>query len=74
MEFVLLPIGGAIIGIIASKWLENHTKTHGVIDVDHNTEQCTFRITSTELSDRKTKKAVFVINHDARISREEQSL
>lgn len=74
MSYVLVALGGAIIGILFITFLALHGKTHGVIDVDHNTEQCRFRITSAELSDRRTKKAIFKVNHDAKISREEQIL
>ena len=78
MEVALFIAGGAaigaVIGSVIEKLMKKHTKTHGVIDVDHNTEQCKIRITSAELSDRRTKKAIFTINHDAKISREEQVL
>ena len=78
MEWMLFPIGGillgAIVGSLLEKYVKKHTKTHGVIDVDHNTGQCKVKITSADLSDRKTKKAIFTINHDAKISREEHIL
>lgn len=73
MEFIFFA-GGALVGTIITTVLKSQNKTHGVIDVDHYTEQCIFHITSAELSDRKTKKAVFKINHDAKISREEHGL
>ena len=66
--------GGIIIGAIITKAIEQRVKIHGVIDVDHETEQCKFHITSSELSNPKSKIAVFMINHNAKISREEQGL
>ena len=78
MGFALYIAGGAVLGAIIGSILEKifmkNTKTHGVIEVDHNTEMCKVRITSSDLSDRKTKKAIFVVNHDVKISRDEQSL
>ncbi len=73
MEFIFLA-GGVIGGFILSKLIRRHSKICGVIDVDHRTEMCKVRITSADLSNRKSKTAVFKINHDAIISREEQTL
>ena len=73
MEFIFLA-GGVVIGSIITAIIKDRNKICGVIDVDHHTEQCKVRITSDDLSNRKTKKAVFKINHDAKISREEQIL
>ena len=73
MSFIFLAIGFAL-GCIVTLLINSRCKIYGVIEVDHNTEQCRFRITSDELSDRRSKKAVFVINHDVEISREEQGL
>ena len=69
MEFLFF-VGGLLIGILAMKFVQKRERIHGVIDVDHNTEQCTFHITSMEMSDRKKKVVVFYINHDAKISQE----
>lgn len=74
MSYIFVAIGGAGIGILLIMLLALKDKTHGVVDIDHNTQQCIFRITSDELSDRRVKKAVFKINHNAKISREEQIL
>lgn len=73
MEFIFL-IGGMLLGIVIMKILNSRERIHGIIHVDHDTEQCIFSITSKELSNRKKKIAVFIINHDAEISREKQSL
>lgn len=69
MEFLFF-IGGLLIGILVMKIMRNKERIHGVIDIDHNTEQCKFHITSFEMSNRKKKIAVFYINHDANISQE----
>ena len=73
MDIIMLTIG-VIFGIIATKLFTKENKIYGVIEVDHDTQQCRFRITSDELANRTNKKAVFVIEHDVHISRDEQSL
>ena len=73
MEFLFLA-GGVVIGAVMRIPFDRRTKTHGIIEVDHDTAQCKVRITSKELADRKTKKAIFIIDHDATISREEHIL
>lgn len=73
MEFLFF-IGGAIAGIIFMLIRRSRERIHGIIHVDHNTEQCIFNITSDQLSNRKNKIAVFMIDHNAEISREEQGL
>lgn len=67
---ILWFIGGAILGFIISKIYRNRERIHGIVHIDHETEQCIFSLTSADLSDRKKKIAVFVINHNANISRE----
>ena len=74
MELVLAVIGGAIGGIIYQIIRTNKHRICGFIDVDHTNGMCKVRITSDELDNRKVKKVVFNVNHDAKISREEQSL
>ena len=73
MEFIFLA-GGVVLGIILTLLYKSRERIHGVIHVDHKTEQCIFSLTSNDLSDRTKKIAVFVINHNAEISREEQVL
>ena len=73
MEIIFL-LGGAFLGATVYYAIENRTKIHGIIDVDHNTQQCKVNIISSELSDRRTKTVVFMVNHDAVISRDEQGL
>lgn len=71
---LLIFIGGVALGIISVTLFKRKDKIYGIVEVDHSTEMCKFRITSDELSNRKNKKAVFKIEHEANISREEQGL
>lgn len=67
---ILIFIGGFILGIIMTVIYKNREIVHGIIYIDHQTEQCKFNIRSADLSDTKKKVAVFVIDHNAEISRE----
>ena len=71
---ILFFLGGMILGVLFTIMLKHKDKIYGVIEVDHNTEMCKVHITSDELSNINNKKAVFKINHNANISREEQGL
>lgn len=71
---ILMFLGGVIVGITFTMIFKSRERIHGMIHIDHNTEQCVFNITSDQLSNRKKKIAVFYINHDAELSREEQTL
>lgn len=73
MNFIFL-LGGVILGVVLTLIYKSRERIHGIVHVDHNTEQTVFSITSGQLADRKKKIAVFYINHDAQISREEQGL
>lgn len=71
---VLIFLGGLILGIILTLIYKSRERIHGIVHVDHKTEQTIFSITSGQLAKRNKKIAVFYINHDAEISREEQGL
>lgn len=71
---LLFFIGGVVLGIVIMLIHRSRERIHGIVHIDHNTEQCIFSITSDQLSNRKNKIAVFMINHNADISREEQGL
>lgn len=73
MEFIFF-LGGIIVGIVFMIIKQRNEKIHGIVHVDHKTESCIFSITSDQLTDRKKKTAVFIINHNAEISREEHPL
>ena len=75
---ILYLLLGIIIGIFISiifiYFKNKHSKVAGLIEVDIQSNLCKFQITSTELSDLKTKKAMFKVVHDVDLSREEQIL
>ena len=79
---IIIFIGGVIVGIVITIIFNVRAKTYGIIRVDHNIESCFIEMASTDLADRKIKKAIFIIDHNANltrhgnadISREEQSL
>jgi hypothetical protein len=75
---ILIFLGGAILGIIlgviSTMIYRAKERIHGIVHIDHDTEQCIFNIRSDELMNHQKKIAVFVINHKAEISREEQGL
>ena len=73
MEFIFFA-GGVIVGTVVTTIFKNSKRTCGIIEVDHSNNLCKVHITSAELSDRKTKKAIFKIDHEANISQEEQGL
>ena len=73
MGLVFLILGIAL-GCTITLLIKSRCKIYGVIEVDHRTQQCRFRITSDELSNRKNTKAIFDIKHDVIISQEEQGL
>ena len=73
MEFIFL-VGGVLAGSILTNLLGRRNKICGIIDVDRHNNLCKIHITSDELSNIKNKKVIFTINHDAIISREEQTL
>lgn len=70
----LIFIGGIVTGIIITLIFKSRERIHGIVHVDHETEQTIFSITSEQLAKRNKKIAVFYINHNAKISREEQGL
>ena len=74
MEILFYITLGTIIGAILEAVISCKDKIYGFIDVDQHTGMCKIRISSEEIANRKNKKAIFIINHDANISREEQSL
>lgn len=71
-------LGGGVLGslltIIIVGFRIKNMKIDGVIDVDAPNNLCQVHIISTELSDPKVKTAVFMVNHNANLSREEQIL
>lgn len=71
---ILIFLGGLILGVVSTMIYKSRERIHGLVHVDHETEQCVFSLTSDQLTDRKKKIAVFLINHEAKFSRDEQGL
>lgn len=71
---ILLIIIGIIIGIVFEKIKTNMITEIGTIDIDHSNGLCKLNVTSDQLSDLTIERVVFNVNHNASISREEQSL
>lgn len=71
---ILWVIGGVILGIIITKIIDRKSVEYGVIDVEEETGLCRFRISDNRLVDKRVKRAVFSVNHNVYISRDEQGL
>lgn len=73
MEFIFF-IGGALVGFCwaAPFWKGRNVK--GIIDIDHDNNVYKIRMISKDVVDKRKYKAIFLVNHDAHISREEQTL
>ena len=72
--WLLGVIAGISISVIFTYFKNRHSKIAGLIEVDIQSNLCKFQVTSTELSDLKTKKAMFKVVHGVDLSREEQIL
>lgn len=71
---ILIFLVGVILGVIGTMIYRSRERIHGIVHVDHETEQCLVNLSSEQLADRKKKIAVFYIDHEAKFSREEQGL
>lgn len=71
---LLFFAGGIIVGGIAVTLANNYHIISGTIDVDHTTNMCKVKIETDELLTTRKKKVNFRVNHEAKISREEQGL
>ena len=74
METIMIFIGGIVVGILLTKIFSPSYKICGSVEVDERNGLCKVHVTDEGLSDRSISKALFTINHDANISREEQTL
>lgn len=70
--FILLI--GFTCGVIFTIIFKRNKEVHGMIDIDQLTGLCRFRITSDKLANPRKKYAIFKIDHNAEISRDEQFL
>lgn len=71
---ILIFLVGVILGVIGTMIYRSRERIHGIVHVDHETEQCLVNLSSEQLADCKKKIAVFYIDHEAKFSREEQGL
>lgn len=71
---ILIFLVGVTLGIMGTMIYRSRERIHGIVHVDHETEQCLVNLSSEQLADRKKKIAVFYIDHEAKFSREEQGL
>lgn len=73
MEFIFF-IGGVIVGFSWTIPFWTGEDVKGIIDIDHDNNVCKIRMISKDVVDKRKSKAVFMLNHDYNISREEQTL
>lgn len=59
-------IAGISLTIIFLHYKNKNSKIAGLIEVDVQSNLCKFHVTSTELSDLKTKKVMFKVMHRCR--------
>lgn len=71
MEFIFFLLG-VFVGVFWTIPFMNRIK--GIIDIDHDNNAYKIRMISKDVVDKKKMKAMFLVNHDATISREEQTL
>lgn len=72
--WILIVFLSFIIGCIFQILWNLRYYGYGQIDVDSNTNQCRVHLNPNDLGNRKIKKVILKVNHDVKISREEQSL
>ena len=68
---LLFFILGIIVGMIILKIITNSRTVTGVVQIDHETGLCRFKITNETLSNHKCQKVIFNVQHDAKISDED---
>lgn len=76
LGFIGLCIGNMLYDILIRRnFFVSKKKIQGQIDIDHETFLSHIQTyNNTRLLDKSTKYILFKVNHDAKISREEQSL
>ena len=69
MELIFF-LFGVLAGIILTRLFTNRDAIYGVIEIDHEDDSVKVHMTSEELRNRKKKRAVFKLDHDANFSRD----
>jgi hypothetical protein len=72
--YILIFLIGFTCGVVFTIIFKRIKEVHGMIDIDQSTGLCRFRITSDKLANNKKKYAIFKIDHNAEISRDERFL
>lgn len=65
---IIFFVLGFIIGRILIKIANNRIQVTGVVQIDHQSGLCRFRVENETLSDLKCKKVVFRVDHNAIIN------
>ena len=60
-----------IVGTIILKIVNNSRIVTGIVQIDHETGLCRFKITNETLSNPKCQRVIFDVQHDAKISDED---
>lgn len=71
---ILSFIFGLILGAVLVFIKEQNTSIKGVIQIDPKTKMCRVTILDEHLADSDIDKVMFLVSHDATISREEDVL
>lgn len=71
---ILSFIFGLILGAVLVFVKEQNTSIKGVIQIDPKTKMCRVTILDEHLADSDIDKVMFLVSHDATISREEDVL
>lgn len=71
---ILSFIFGLILGAVLVFVKEQNTSIKGVIQIDPKTKMCRVTILDEHLADSDIDKVMFLVSHDAIISREEDVL
>ena len=71
---ILSFIFGLILGAVLVFVKEQNTSIKGIIQIDPKTKMCRVTILDEHLADSDIDKVMFLVSHDATISREEDVL
>lgn len=71
---IVIFFAGVLVGGILQILRQCTYQRGGFIDVDPHTEQCLVHLDPNDLNNKKIKKVILTVNHDRKISREDQGL